>query len=145
MLISLSSFLSFSIVLTECITVVLSLLEKHLPISGRDFEVSCFERYIAVCLGLTKYLDRRGDNISFLLILKNLQTMVCIKSIVTLFSDRFIKSFNIILTSLIVEFLSIFLKKIQFYSKLQPVPCSCINLVANKFQNFFTYFRKRSI
>ena len=37
----------------------------------------------------TKYLDLLEDNISFLLILKNLHTVVWIKSIVTLFSAKF--------------------------------------------------------
>ena len=37
--------------------------------------LSILDKYIAVCLGLTKYLDLLDDNISFLLILKNLQTM----------------------------------------------------------------------
>ena len=54
---------------------------------------------MAVCLGLTKYLDLLEDSISFLLILKNLQTTDCIKSIVTLFSPIFNKSFNTTLTS----------------------------------------------
>ena len=45
-------------------------------ISKRDFEVNNLARYIAVCLGLTKYLDLLADNISFLLILKNWQTIV---------------------------------------------------------------------
>merc|ERR1711938_166205 len=52
------------------------LKENSLPISGKDFEVKIFVRYIAVCLGLTKYLDLLEDNISFLLILKNLHTTV---------------------------------------------------------------------
>ena len=80
-------------------TVVWSLLEKALPISGNDLDVNIFAKYIAVCLGLTRYLDLLEDNISFLLILKNLQTIVCIMSIVTLFSDKFSKSFNITLIS----------------------------------------------
>ena len=79
--------------------VVWSLLEKSLPISGKDFYVKILVKYIAVCLGLTKYLDLLEDNISFLLILKNLQTVVCIKSIVTLFSARFNKSFKTTLVS----------------------------------------------
>ena len=54
---------------------------------------------MAVCLGLTKYLDLLGESISFLLILKNSHTFVCIRSIVTLFSDRFNKSFKIIFVS----------------------------------------------
>ena len=41
---SLSSFLNLSIVLTECITVVWSLLAKDLPISGNDLDVSIFAR-----------------------------------------------------------------------------------------------------
>ena len=69
-----------------------SLLENSRPISGKDFGVKIFVRYIAVCLGLTKYLDLLEDNISFLLILKNLQTIVCIVSIFTLFSVRFIEN-----------------------------------------------------
>ena len=54
---------------------------------------------MAVCLGLTRYLDLLDDNISLLLILKYLHTIVWIKSIVTLFSDRFSKSFKVTLTS----------------------------------------------
>ena len=94
-----SSCLSLSIVLTEWITVVWSLFENDLPISGKDFDVSNFAKYIAVCLGLTKYLDLLADSISFLLILKNWQTIVWIESIVTLFSERFIKSLRIALVS----------------------------------------------
>ena len=45
-------------------------------ISGNDLEVNIFDKYIAVCLGLTRYLDLLDDSISFLLILKNLQTIV---------------------------------------------------------------------
>ena len=66
----------FSIVFTECIIVVWSLFENSLPISGSDFEVRILVKYIAVCLGLTKYLDLLEDSISFLLILKYLQTTV---------------------------------------------------------------------
>ena len=54
---------------------------------------------MAVCLGLTRYLDLLGESISFLLILKNLHTIVCIVSIVTLFSDKLSRSFKITLTS----------------------------------------------
>ena len=86
-------------ILERIIIVVWSLFENSLPISGNDFEVKIFVRYIAVCLGLTKYLDLLDDNISFLLILKNLQTIVWIKSIVTLFSLRLSKSFNTIFVS----------------------------------------------
>ena len=75
------------------------LLENSLPISGRDFEVKILVKYIAVCLGLTRYLDLREESISFLLILKNLQTVVCIKSIETLFSVKFNKSFKITFVS----------------------------------------------
>ena len=54
------------------------LLEKSLPISGKDLDVKIFVKYIAVCLGLTKYLDRLEDNISVFEILKNLHTRDCI-------------------------------------------------------------------
>ena len=31
--------------------------QNSLPISGKDFDVRFFVKYIAICLGLTKYLD----------------------------------------------------------------------------------------
>ena len=45
-------------------------IENSLPISGNDLDVKILVKYIAVCLGLTRYLDLLEDNISFLLILK---------------------------------------------------------------------------
>ena len=54
---------------------------------------------MAVCLGLTRYLDLLDDNISFLLILKYLHTIVWIKSIVTLFSEILSKSFKVTFAS----------------------------------------------
>ena len=79
--------------------VVWSLFENSRPISGKDFEVKIFVKYIAVCLGLTKYLDLLEDNISFLLILKNLHTTVWIWSMVTLFSYKLRRSFSTTLVS----------------------------------------------
>ena len=65
-----SSILSSSILLTACITVVWSLPPKVLPISGKDFEVSCLDKYIAICLGLATALALLGEDISLSLMLK---------------------------------------------------------------------------
>ena len=41
-----------------------SKLENFLPMSGREFDVCCLAKYIAICLGLAKTRDLLGDNIS---------------------------------------------------------------------------------
>ena len=78
-----SSILSSSILLTACITVVWSLPPKVLPISGKDFEVSCLDKYIAICLGLATALALLGEDISLSLILKYSATFFWISSMVT--------------------------------------------------------------
>ena len=66
-------------------TVVWSLFANLLPISGNERLVIFLARYIAICLGLARGLDRLCDSISLKDILKKFETIFCILSTVITF------------------------------------------------------------